>query len=50
MLDYFVPEDNEINDSAVHKQIRELINEPIYTAIIKIFFSRKNSIYGKTFN
>jgi hypothetical protein len=26
MLDYFVPEDNEINDSAVHMQNRELIN------------------------
>ena len=31
MLDYFVPEDNETNDSAVHKQIRELIKEPIDT-------------------
>jgi hypothetical protein len=31
MLDYFAPEDNEINDSAVHKQIRELIKELIHT-------------------
>jgi hypothetical protein len=31
MLDYFVSEDNEINDSAVCKQIRELINEPMDT-------------------
>ena len=27
MLDYFVPKD-KTNDSAVHKQIRELIKEP----------------------
>ena len=29
MLDYFVPKDNETNDSAVHKQIREQIKEPV---------------------
>jgi len=30
-LDYFVPEDNEANNSAVHKQIRQLLKEPIDT-------------------
>jgi len=37
LLDYFVPKDNEINDSAVHMQIRELINEPIDTEDDKPF-------------
>jgi len=31
MLDYFVPENNETNDSAVDKQTRELIKKPIDT-------------------
>jgi hypothetical protein len=31
MLDSFVPEDNETNDSAVHKKIRELTKKPIDT-------------------
>jgi hypothetical protein len=31
MLDYFVPEDDETDDSAVHKHIRELIKAPIDT-------------------
>ena len=37
MLDYFFPEENETNDSAVHKQIRELITEPIDTEDDKLF-------------
>jgi len=47
LLDYFVPEDNEINDSAVHKQIRELINEPIDTEDDKTLLSRSSSICDK---
>jgi len=31
MLDYFFTEDNETNDSAVHKQVRQLIKESIDT-------------------
>ena len=31
MLDYFVPEDNETNDNAVHKQNREQVKEPVDT-------------------
>ena len=37
MLDYIVPEDNETNDSAVHKQIRERIKEPADTEDDKPF-------------
>ena len=37
MLDYFVPEDNETNDSAVHKQIREQVKEPVDTEDDKPF-------------
>jgi hypothetical protein len=37
VLDYFAPEDNEINDSAVHKQIRELTKELIDTEDDKPF-------------
>ena len=37
MLDYFVPEDNETDDSAVHKHIRELIKAPIDTENDKLF-------------
>jgi hypothetical protein len=37
MLDYFVPDD-ETNDSAVHKQIREPIKEPIDTEDDKTFY------------
>ena len=44
MLDYFVPEDNETNDSAVHKQVRELIKEPIDTEDDKLF-SREVIVY-----
>jgi hypothetical protein len=36
-LNYFVPEDNETNDSAVHKQIRERIKEPADTEDDKPF-------------
>jgi len=42
MLDYFVPED-ETNDSAVHKQVRELIKEPIDTEDDKLF-SREETV------
>ena len=35
--DYFVPEDNETNDSAVHKQIREQVKEPVDTEDDKPF-------------
>ena len=31
MLDYFIPKDNEANYSAVYKQIREHVNEPVDT-------------------
>ena len=37
MLDYFVPEDKETNDSAVHKQIREQVKEPADTEDEKSF-------------
>ena len=37
MLDYFVPEDNETNDSAVHKQISEQVKEPVDTEDDKAF-------------
>jgi len=37
MLDYFVPEDNETNDSAVHKQIREQVKELVDTEDDKFF-------------
>jgi len=36
-LDYFVPEDNETNYSAVHKQIREQVKEPVGTEGDKTF-------------
>jgi len=49
-LDYFVPEDNEINDSAVHKQIRELIKEPIDTDDDKPFSQEEIASVIKTFN
>jgi hypothetical protein len=37
MLHYFVPEDNETNDSAVHKQIREQAKESVDTEDDKPF-------------
>jgi hypothetical protein len=46
MLDHFVPEDSETNDSAVHKQIRELIKEPIDTEDDKPF-SREEIVCDK---
>jgi hypothetical protein len=49
MLDYFVPED-EINDSAVHKQIRELIKEPIDTEDDKPFSREEIVSVIKNFN
>jgi len=36
-LNYFVPEDNETNDSAVHKQTGEQIKEPVNTEDNKPF-------------
>jgi hypothetical protein len=50
MLDYFVPEDNETNDSAVHKKIRELINEPIDTEDDKPFSREEIVSVIKKFN
>ena len=50
MLDYFVPEDNETNDSAVHNQIRELIKEPIDTEDDKTFSREEIVSVIKTFN
>jgi len=50
MLDYFVPEDNKINDGAVHKQIRELINEPIDTEDDKPFSQEEIASVIKKFN
>ena len=35
--DYFVPEDNETNDSAVYRQIREQVKEPVDTEDEKSF-------------
>jgi hypothetical protein len=50
MLDYFVPEYDETDDSAVHKHIRELIKEPIETEDDKPF-SREEIISAiKKFN
>ena len=37
MLDYFVPEDEETNDSAVYRQIREQVKEPVDTEGDKTF-------------
>jgi hypothetical protein len=37
MLKYFVPEDNETNDSSFHRQIRQLITDPIDTKDDKLF-------------
>jgi len=50
MLDYFVPEDNVINDSAIHKHIRELINEPIDTNNDKPFSQEEIASAIKKFN
>jgi hypothetical protein len=40
-LDYFVPEDNETDDSAVHRQIREQVKEPVDTEEDKPFSRRE---------
>jgi DNA-directed RNA polymerase specialized sigma54-like protein len=50
MLDYFAPEDNEINDSAIHKQIRELIKEPIDTEDDKPFSQEEIASVIKKYN
>ena len=50
MLDYFVLEDKETDDSAVHKKIRELIKEPIDTEDDKPFSQEEIESAIKKFN
>jgi len=51
MLDYFLPEDNETNDSAVHKQIGEQVKEPVDTEDDKPFCREEiASVIKKKFN
>ena len=50
MLDYFVPEDNETNDSAVHKQIREQVKELVDTEDDKFFSWEEIPSVIKKFN
>jgi len=50
MLDYFVPEDNETNDSAVQKQIREQVKEPVDTEGDKPFSREEIAFVIKKFN
>jgi hypothetical protein len=50
MLDYFVPECNETNDSAVHRQIRQLITDPIDTEDDKPFSREEIDSVIKKFN
>ena len=50
MLDYFVPEDNETNDSAVHKQIREQVKEPVDNEDDKPFSREEIAFVLKKFN
>jgi hypothetical protein len=50
MLDYFVPKDDETDDSAVHKHIRELIKEPIDTEDNKPFSREEIISVIKKFN
>jgi hypothetical protein len=50
MLDYFVPEDDKTNDSAVHKPIREQIMEPIDTDDDKTFSREEVASAIKRFN
>ena len=50
MLDCFVPEDKETNDSAVHKQIREHMKEPIGTESDKPFSREEIVFVMKMFN
>jgi len=50
MLDYFVPEDDETNDIAVHKQIREQIKELIDTEDDKPFSREEIASVIKRFN
>jgi len=49
MLNYFFPpEDNETNDSAIHKQIREQIKEPVDTEDDKPFSREEIASDGLT--
>jgi hypothetical protein len=50
MLDIFVPEDDETNDTAVHKQIREQIKYPIDTEDDKPFSREEIASVIKRFN
>jgi len=50
MLVFFVPKDDETNDSAVHKQIREQIKEPIDTEDDKLFSREEITSVIKRFN
>jgi len=50
MLNNIVPEDNKINDSAVHKQIREQIKEPVDTEDDKPFSREEIASVIKKFN
>ena len=50
MLDCFVPKDKETNDSAVHKQIREHMKEPIGTESDKPFSQEEIVFVMKMFN
>jgi len=50
MLGYFVPEDNETNDSAVHKQIREQVKETVDTEDDKPFSREEITPVIKKFN
>jgi hypothetical protein len=50
MLDYFVPEDSETNDSVVHKQTREKIEGPIDTEDDKPFSREEIAAVIKKFN
>jgi len=44
MLEYFAPKDNETNDSAVHKQIRQQIKEPVDTEEVKPSLEKKQHL------
>jgi len=50
ILDYFVPEDDETNDSAVHKQIREQVKEPVDTEGDKTFSREEMASVIKKYN
>ena len=50
MLDIFVPEDDETNDSAVHKQIGQQTKEPKGTEDDKTFSREEMASVIKKFN